>query len=60
MRQLLETDREVKVRQAALTVLKFLIKGFSQDAIQVSKCTPQCCVYNNSNMIVPHTEPLKF
>ena len=36
VRHILETDREVKVRQAALTVLKLLIKGLSQDAIQVS------------------------
>lgn len=36
MKHLLETDKEVKVRQAALTVLKLLIKGLSQDALQVS------------------------
>ena len=32
----LQTDLEPSVRQAALLVLKLLIKGLSQDAIQVT------------------------
>ena len=36
IKHILETDKEVKVRQAALTVLKLLFKGLSQDTIQVS------------------------
>ena len=32
---ILQTDREPKVRQAALVALKLLIKGLSQDSIQV-------------------------
>ena len=45
VRHILETDREVKVRQAALTVLKLLIKGLSQDAVQVSltRKLDNCC-----------------
>ena len=35
----LESNREVKVRQGAIVVIKLLIKGLSHDAIQVSRCT---------------------
>lgn len=42
VKHILETDKEVKVRQAALTVLKLLIKGLSLDAIQVSRKLTVC------------------
>ena len=42
VKHILETDKEVKVRQAALTVLKLLIKGLSLDAIQVSHKLIMC------------------
>ena len=34
---ILQTDKEPKVRQAALVVLKLLVKGLSQDSLQVQE-----------------------